>query len=100
MPATSITVAPMISKRNQAAWMVAVMIKVIAPVGVIFKGTGFHKNDYSGKSGGSSSKPAAETSTTTESTSAGETKSDTKSEAKPADSGGSSSGGGGSDKVA
>ena len=76
------------------------LIKVIAPVGVIFKGTGFHKNDYSGKSGGASSKPAAETSTTTESTSAGETKSDTKSEAKPADSGGSSSGGGGSDKVA
>lgn len=24
--------------------------KVIAPVGVIFKGTGFHKNDYSAKS--------------------------------------------------
>lgn len=36
------------------------LVKVIAPVGVIFKGTGFHKNDYSGKSGGSAgaSKPA------------------------------------------
>jgi putative FmdB family regulatory protein len=36
------------------------LVKVIAPVGVIFKGTGFHKNDYSGKSGAASgsSKPA------------------------------------------
>jgi putative FmdB family regulatory protein len=36
------------------------LIKVIAPVGVIFKGTGFHKNDYTSttaKSSGSS-KPA------------------------------------------
>lgn len=37
------------------------LTKVIAPVGVIFKGTGFHKNDYSAKAGsGSASKPAAE----------------------------------------
>lgn len=36
------------------------LTKVIAPVGVIFKGTGFHKNDYSAKAGSSSSsKPAA-----------------------------------------
>jgi putative FmdB family regulatory protein len=74
------------------------LTKVIAPVGVIFKGTGFHKNDYSGKPGGSSSKPAAESGTGSEST--GETKSEAKTESTPAaDSGGSSSGGG-SDKVA
>lgn len=36
----------------------ATLKKVLAPVGIIFKGTGFHKNDYSGsgsKSSGSSS---------------------------------------------
>lgn len=70
------------------------LTKVIAPVGVIFKGTGFHKNDYSGKSSSSSkteSKPAE--------TPAAESK---PAESKPTgDSGGSStSSGGGSDKVA
>ncbi len=36
------------------------LIKVIAPVGVIFKGTGFHKNDYNSTSAKSStsSKPS------------------------------------------
>lgn len=81
------------------------LVKVIAPVGVIFKGTGFHKNDYSGKSSGSSSpksdgaesKPA-------------ESKSDSAASAPSSDTGGassSSSGGGdtgpkpsGGDKVA
>lgn len=69
------------------------LIKVIAPVGVIFKGTGFHKNDYSGKSGKSSpseSKPA-ESAATTESKPA---------EAKPSGDSGSSTSSGGSDKVA
>jgi len=72
------------------------LTKVIAPVGVIFKGTGFHKNDYSGKSGSSAksspseSKPA-ESATTTESKPA---------EAKPSEESGGSSSSGGSDKVA
>ena len=43
------------------------MRKKIAPVGIIFKGSGFHKNDYSGSGGGSKSSgsttPAAETKT-------------------------------------
>ncbi|MBN9418736.1 hypothetical protein ABS71_07190 [bacterium SCN 62-11] len=74
------------------------LIKVIAPVGVIFKGTGFHKNDYSGKSS-SSSKSSSDSSKPAESS--------TPSESKPAESkpsgdsgGGGSTGGGGSDKVA
>ena len=32
----------------------ATLKKVLAPVGIIFKGTGFHKNDYSGSSSKSS----------------------------------------------
>lgn len=71
------------------------LIKVIAPVGVIFKGTGFHKNDYSGKSSSSSKSSAAESkpaeSTTSESKPA---------EAKPSGDSGGSTSGGGSDKVA
>ncbi len=77
------------------------LIKVIAPVGVIFKGTGFHKNDYSANSTSSTksstpeSKPA-DTSATSESKPA---------ESKPSGdssgpSSGSGSGSGGSDKVA
>lgn len=49
--------------------------KVLAPVGIIFKGTGFHKNDYSaskGSSGSTAAKPAA---------AAGETASDSKTSA-------------------
>jgi putative FmdB family regulatory protein len=38
--------------------------RVIAPVGVIFKGTGFHKNDYSAKPSSSSSSPKTSESTT------------------------------------
>lgn len=49
--------------------------KVIAPVGVIFKGTGFHKNDYSGKPASSSTSApkgeAADTKSGSESTPAG-----------------------------
>ena len=72
------------------------LTKVIAPVGVIFKGTGFHKNDYSGKSTSTSSKSETSESKTAEPAAASESK---PAEAKPAsDSGGSSSGG--SDKVA
>ncbi|MBS2035812.1 FmdB family transcriptional regulator [bacterium] len=75
------------------------LTKVIAPVGVIFKGTGFHKNDYSGKSGGSSSsKPAAESTASADSSSS-DSKSESKTESKAAtDSGGGTTGG--SDKVA
>lgn len=73
------------------------LIKVIAPVGVIFKGTGFHKNDYSAKSS-SSTKTSTGESKPAESTPAGESK---PSESKPSgDSGGPTPSGGGSDKVA
>lgn len=74
------------------------LIKVIAPVGVIFKGTGFHKNDYSGKSS-SSNKASAGESKPAETASTSESK---PAEAKPSGDSGSSStsGGGGSDKVA
>ena len=79
------------------------LTRVIAPVGVIFKGTGFHKNDYSGKSTSSSSaKPAAEGGSTGESQgeAKSEGKSESKAESKPATDSGGGSGGGGSDKVA
>ena len=33
------------------------MKKLIAPVGIIFKGSGFHKNDYTGGGGGGGKKP-------------------------------------------
>lgn len=84
-------------KKTCPACQAEALIKVIAPVGVIFKGTGFHKNDYSSKSSGSSSsKPSGgESSSTSEATpAASETK--TAAEAKPAGDSGSS----GSDKVA
>lgn len=72
------------------------LTKVIAPVGVIFKGTGFHKNDYSAKSG-SSSKPSSSESKPAESAATTESK---PAEAKPAGDSGGSSSSGGSDKVA
>lgn len=73
------------------------LIKVIAPVGVIFKGTGFHKNDYSGKSSNSASKPKTEESKPAEATSTSESK---PADSKPAGDSGGTSSGGGSDKVA
>lgn len=82
------------------------LVKVIAPVGVIFKGTGFHKNDYSGKSGGSAAagKPAdtaeskpAETKTEAAATSPTSSSSDSGSSSGGGDTGPKPSGG---DKVA
>jgi len=76
------------------------LIKVIAPVGVIFKGTGFHKNDYSGKSS-SSSKPNASESKPAESSATESKPGESKAaESKPSNDSGGSSTGGGSDKVA
>jgi putative FmdB family regulatory protein len=72
------------------------LIKVIAPVGVIFKGTGFHKNDYSGSKSNSSSKPSTSESKPAESAASSDSKPAT-SESKPS---GGDTGGGGSDKVA
>ena len=79
------------------------LTKVIAPVGVIFKGTGFHKNDYSSqsKSTGTAAKPSSgESSSTTTEGASPSTSSDS---STPAASTGSSDSGGGSgsgDKVA
>lgn len=69
------------------------LTKVIAPVGVIFKGTGFHKNDYSAKKSTASTSKPAETPTS-------ESKTETSSSppASSGDSGGGSSSAG--DKVA
>ncbi|MBX3168430.1 MAG: zinc ribbon domain-containing protein [Candidatus Eremiobacteraeota bacterium] len=72
------------------------LTRVIAPVGVIFKGTGFHKNDYSGKSG-SSSKSAADESKPAETATTSESK---PAESKPSGDSGGSSSSSGSDKVA
>ena len=60
--------------------------RVLAPVGIIFKGTGFHKNDYSGS--GSKSSSSASSSTTDKSTTA---TSDSAPSTSASDSGGSSS---------
>lgn len=84
--------------------------KLLAPVGIVFKGTGFHKNDYSGsgtKSSGNSSptttadKPAA--ATTTENTTSSDTATapapaaeKSGGEKKSTDSGSSGTSGGGS----
>lgn len=72
--------------------------RVIAPVGVIFKGSGFHKNDYSGKSSSASGESAnkgeskpAESSPAAASTGGGETA--TSSPAPSSSSSGSSGGG-------
>ena len=45
----------------------AALERVIAPVGVIFKGTGFHKNDYSAKPSSSSSSSKSTDSSSSES---------------------------------
>ena len=72
------------------------LTRVIAPVGVIFKGSGFHKNDYSGKSSAKSSVSES----TKDSTPAAGSES-TASESKSESSGSSDSKSGGSgDKVA
>lgn len=72
------------------------LIKVIAPVGVIFKGTGFHKNDYSGNKSSSPTKPSTSEGKPAESAASSESKPAT-TESKPS---GGDTGGGGSDKVA
>jgi putative FmdB family regulatory protein len=87
------------------------LVKVIAPVGIIFKGSGFHKNDYSSTGATSSTKSSSSSDSKSESGSTGEsapattsessTKTESKAESK-SDSAGSSdkSSGGSSDKVA
>jgi len=87
-------------KKTCPACQAEALIKVIAPVGVIFKGTGFHKNDYSSKSTSSSSsrKPADESSTSEAAPAAAESKSTT--EAKSSGDSGKTGSSGGSDKVA
>ena len=56
------------------------LMKVIAPVGVVFKGSGFHKNDYSGKASAGSSEKKSESKTTESAAPVAETKSESKSE--------------------
>ena len=87
-------------KKTCPACQAEALIKVIAPVGVIFKGTGFHKNDYSSKStsSSSSSKPAGESSPSEAAPAATESKPST--EAKSSGDSGSTGSSGGSDKVA
>ena len=38
--------------------------KILSPVGIVFKGSGFHKNDYSGKSSSKSTSEKKETTPT------------------------------------
>ena len=77
--------------------------KVIAPVGVIFKGSGFHKNDYTATSGGAkkSDSSGSTSSSTPESGAGGEKKSESSGDSKKSESSSSSSpdsgGGGGKD---
>lgn len=73
------------------------LTKVIAPVGVIFKGSGFHKNDYTAQSAKSTaaSKPSSDgdkTATTDSSASSTPSESSTTPAAPPTASGGDSSG--------
>ena len=72
------------------------LVRVIAPVGVIFKGSGFHKNDYSGKSTAKSS--SSETSK--DSGAASSDTSSTESKSETTKSSGESTSGGSGDKVA
>jgi putative FmdB family regulatory protein len=67
------------------------LVRVIAPVGVIFKGSGFHKNDYSGKSTSKSSgsESSKDSSAATSETSSAESKSDTTTSSSESKSGGS-----------
>lgn len=86
-------------KKTCPACQAEALIKVIAPVGVIFKGTGFHKNDYSSKStSSSSSKPTGESSNAEAAPATAESKTTT--EAKPTGESGNTVSSGGSDKVA
>lgn len=67
------------------------LVRVIAPVGVIFKGSGFHKNDYSGKSTSksSSSESSKDSSAATSEASSAESKSETTPSSSESKSGGS-----------
>ena len=58
----------------------ATLKKVLAPVGIIFKGTGFHKNDYSG----SGSKSSVSSSTSPASSDSSSSSSSDSSTAAPA----------------
>ena len=89
-------------KKTCPACQAEALIRVIAPVGIIFKGTGFHKNDYSSKSSSSSSssKPAGEGSTSETAPAATESKATTETKTSGDSGSSSSSSSGGSDKVA
>lgn len=76
------------------------LVKIISPVGVIFRGSGFHKNDYTGsgsKSGSGSSKPAESSAPASESAPSGDAP---KTESKSESSGDSKPSGSGDNKVA
>lgn len=72
------------------------LTRVVAPVGVIFKGSGFHKNDYNPKASSAPKKSAGEA----ESKPASEGAANSETSSSPSSTGGESSGSSSSDKVA